>query len=54
MDTLGGCPGQDSRMITASLHKCPKCGYDVEMFSDEQRVACPRCKTKVFRESAPT
>ena len=50
---IGRCPGQENRMITASLHLCPKCGYKVEMFSDELRIVCPKCKTEVFRETAP-
>jgi ribosomal protein S27AE len=50
---IARCPGQDNRMLTTSLHPCPKCGYTVEMFSDEQRIICPRCKTEVFRDTAP-
>jgi len=49
-----GCPGQERRMLTASLHKCPACGYMVEMFSDEQSVRCRECGERVFREQAPT
>jgi ribosomal protein S27AE len=51
---IGKCPGQDSRMITASMHQCPQCGYLVEMFSDEQRLTCPKCKASVVRETAPS
>ncbi|MBE0476043.1 MAG: phosphohydrolase [Coriobacteriia bacterium] len=51
---VGGCPGQDRRFLTASLHKCPECGYEVEMFSDEQRAICRKCRTEVSRESAPS
>ena len=50
---IGKCPGQDNRKLTASLHPCPRCGCRVEMFSDEQRVICPGCKTEVFRDTAP-
>jgi len=25
----------------------------VELFSDEQRILCPKCKTEVFRKTAP-
>lgn len=51
---IGGCPGQDSRFLTTSLHKCPECGHEVEMFSDEQSVRCPQCRTRVTRESSPS
>ena len=29
------CPGQDSRNLRVALYKCPNCGADVEIFSDE-------------------
>lgn len=41
-------------MLTTSLHRCPSCGYLVEMFSDEQTVRCPRCDARVSREAAPS
>ena len=41
------CPGQENPKLTASLHPCPQCGYKVEMFSDELRIKCPKCKTEV-------
>jgi ribosomal protein S27AE len=50
---IGKCPGQDNQKLTASLNQCPNCGYQVEMFSDEQRIICPKCKTEVFRDTAP-
>jgi NADH pyrophosphatase NudC (nudix superfamily) len=52
--TVGKCPGQDNRWLKVSLHPCPRCGYKVELFSDEQRILCPKCKTEVFRETAPS
>jgi ribosomal protein S27AE len=51
---IAKCPGQGGRMLTASLHPCPQCGCRVEMFSDEQRVLCPKCKASVTRETAPS
>jgi len=37
------CPGQDGREIRVELYKCPKCGTEVEIFSDEVRVKCHKC-----------
>ncbi|MFH1076221.1 MAG: phosphohydrolase [Pseudomonadota bacterium] len=48
------CPGQDSRNIRISIHRCQKCGADVEMFSDELRVACRLCGELVYREKHPS
>ncbi len=48
------CPGQDSRKLRSEVIKCKNCGYEVEIFSDELRVKCPRCKKDVFREATPT
>jgi DNA-directed RNA polymerase subunit RPC12/RpoP len=48
------CPGQDFRNLTVSVHKCPKCGRDVEVFSDEMKAKCPKCKTVVEKENVPT
>ena len=50
----GKCPGQDSRWVTAGLYKCPKCGEMVEMFSDEIKRRCPKCKTVIYKESVPS
>lgn len=48
------CPGQDMRNLRVSLHKCPNCGHEVEIFSDETRVRCPKCKTMVYKEQVPS
>ena len=48
------CPGQDLRNLRVSVHRCPSCGGEVEMFSDELRVKCQKCGTKVYREQAPS
>jgi ribosomal protein S27AE len=50
----GGCPGQDGRSLSVSLHKCPTCGDEVEMFSDEVRTKCRKCGNLVYKESTPT
>ena len=48
------CPGQDARALTVSMHKCPECGYAVELFSDEMRRRCPKCGATVMRQETPT
>lgn len=49
------CPGTASvARPDLVLVKCPKCGEDVEVFSDEERVVCDSCGTVVFREKTPS
>ncbi|MFH0797399.1 MAG: phosphohydrolase [Candidatus Omnitrophota bacterium] len=48
------CPGKSRQNLTAALYRCPKCGYGVEIFSDEIRRRCPKCRTLVYREKAPS
>ena len=48
------CPGQDTRNLRVSVHKCPNCGAEVEIFSDEIKVKCQKCGTKVYRERLPS
>ena len=48
------CPGQDPRNLRVSLHKCPGCGAEVEIFSDEIKVKCPQCGMAVYREKVPS
>ena len=48
------CPGQDMRKLRVELFKCPNCGADVEIFSDEQSVRCQKCREKIVREQTPT
>ena len=48
------CPGQDSRKLSVSIHKCPKCGNEVEIFSDETRVKCRKCGEMVYTEQTPS
>lgn len=49
-----GCPGQDRRQLTVGIFKCPGCGAEVEMFSDEQRRSCPGCGETVVRDQTPS
>ncbi|MBU3959051.1 MAG: phosphohydrolase [Candidatus Omnitrophica bacterium] len=48
------CPGQDDRKVQAETLKCAKCGYKVEIFSDEIKVKCPKCKELVCKERLPS
>ena len=50
----GKCPGQDTRNLRVSVHICPNCSAEVEMFSDEMRVRCQKCKKYVHREKVPS
>jgi len=51
---VSGCPGQDGRNLRVSLHKCPNCGNEVEMFSDETRIKCRNCGNYVYKENVPS
>ncbi|MBU2567264.1 MAG: phosphohydrolase [Elusimicrobia bacterium] len=48
------CPGSDPRLLKVEIHKCPECGYEVEIFSDEIKVLCPKCRKTVYREKTPS
>ncbi len=48
------CPGQDFRKLRVSLHKCPNCGAEVEIFSDEIKIKCQKCGEMVYREKIPS
>ena len=45
------CPG--SRLVrqpVPEIFQCPKCGDEVEIWSDEIKGSCPKCGTTVMRE----
>ncbi|MBI2287973.1 MAG: phosphohydrolase [Chloroflexi bacterium] len=44
------CPGQDPKNLRVALYKCPNCRAEVEIFSDEAKVKCPKCGEMVYRE----
>jgi uncharacterized paraquat-inducible protein A len=48
------CPGIDSRHLRVALIRCPNCGYRVEIFSDEMKTKCPKCKKSVRRKNLPS
>ena len=43
------CPGQDGRNLRVETLKCPSCGAEVEIFSDESSVRCRKCGARVCR-----
>ncbi len=44
------CPGQDISNLRVKLYKCPNCGAEVEIFSDEVNVRCQKCGEKVYSD----
>jgi hypothetical protein len=47
------CPGRDRRRLKAETVRCA-CGYEVEIFSDEVKRACPRCGVTVRKKETPS
>lgn len=48
------CPGQSERNLKAELYRCPGCGHQVEIFSDELRARCLHCGKEVYRKKTPS
>ena len=48
------CPGLSGQHLTSTLLPCPKCGGEVEIFSDESTARCPKCKTPVYKKAVST
>jgi len=40
--------------LKVSLHKCPNCGSEVEIFSDETRAKCHNCREYVYKDNVPS
>ena len=47
------CPGQSMRNLRSVIKKCWNCGGEVEMFSDEERVRCKKCRNFVYKYQLP-
>lgn len=46
------CPGsQRFKQPQPENIKCPHCGNEVEIWSDEREVVCPKCSKKVTRSA---
>ena len=45
------CPGASNlRTPTIELKKCPRCGTEVEMFSIDMQMDCPKCGFTIFND----
>jgi DNA-directed RNA polymerase subunit RPC12/RpoP len=49
------CPGDDPvKKRFPTIFRCPKCGGEVEIWSDEEHVRCSGCKTELSRKDLET
>ncbi|GFP31931.1 hypothetical protein HKBW3S42_00237 [Candidatus Hakubella thermalkaliphila] len=49
------CPGSSTfKEPVPEYMSCPKCGTEVEIWSDEVCLPCPNCKTIVFKDRSPS
>ncbi|MDY6893783.1 MAG: phosphohydrolase [Chloroflexota bacterium] len=48
------CPGQDNRWLRVELYRCPNCGAEEEIFSNETRVRCHECGEWIYKEQLPS
>ena len=49
------CPGAKFFKNPQPIFKnCPNCNSEVEIWADEIKTICPKCKKTVFREDVPT
>jgi ribosomal protein S27E len=46
---LKGC-AVEGRNVTPVECRCPECGHELEMFSDERDITCPQCGKDVTLE----
>ncbi|MFZ5649860.1 MAG: hypothetical protein ACOY4I_03255 [Bacillota bacterium] len=47
---LNRCPGSLAGTPTLKIKKCPECGSDVEIFSNDVKVECERCGFAVYND----
>lgn len=48
---LGRCPGSANlRTPTLAIKRCPQCGEEVEVFSNDVSVPCPGCGFVVYND----
>jgi transposase len=47
----GHCPGSAFiRTPTLAIKRCPECGSEVEVFSTDIKVPCPKCGFEVYND----
>jgi NADH pyrophosphatase NudC (nudix superfamily) len=45
------CPGAANlRTPTLSIRKCPRCGEEVEIFSNDLKVTCDHCGFEIYND----
>ena len=47
---MSKCKGSNLRM---ALYKCPGCGAELQVFSDEDIIKCWSCGEIIYREETP-
>ncbi|MFZ5633332.1 MAG: low molecular weight phosphatase family protein [Bacillota bacterium] len=47
---LNRCPGSLAGTPTLKIKKCPECGNEVEVFSNEVKVNCEKCGFAVYND----
>jgi len=52
---VAGCPGAaDIKRPKPLVQPCPKCGADVEVWTDEVKTTCEVCAGVVYRKDLPS
>jgi ribosomal protein S27AE len=50
---IDGCPGSASiRTPNLKVKKCPQCGEEIEIFSNEVSTSCGRCGFVIYNDQA--
>lgn len=49
---ISQCPGaKQFRQPEPEPMRCPGCGEEIELWTDEAQTQCPKCKKKILRQS---
>jgi ribosomal protein S27AE len=50
---VDACPGAENiRKPKPEYHKCPSCGAEVEIWTDELKATCGKCGQNVLKDEA--